>query len=125
MDQINESVDILVQYGGDNDQTDRSQMIKLPELNFLSTRPLYSIQQQNIISIRKYFKDKNWLLLSTYATLNTMYLCNQIELEQKVSEHFLQTQAYTLIQEFSDMNRDDLQSFFNHLNQEIDWNLTD
>jgi len=123
MDQINESVDILVQHRADDDHSNQVQMIKLPQLNFISTRPLYSIQQRDILSIREYFKDKNWLLLQTYTTMNTMYLCNKHEFEQKLSEYFIQTNAYTLIKECSEMNQDDLQKIFSRIVNQIDLKL--
>jgi hypothetical protein len=120
MDQINESVDIIVQYG----RADHiEKMIKLPYLNFISTRPLYSIQQRDIVSIRQYFNDKNFLLLPTYATMNKMYLCDKTEMDQKVAEHFLQTKAYTLIHDCIDMNQDELQTLFNVIIHQIDSKL--
>jgi hypothetical protein len=95
-------------------------MIKLPPLIPTSTRPLYSIQQRNIASIRQYFKEKNWLLLSTYATMNTMYLCNKIEFEQKLSEYLIQTKAFTFMKDCSEIDQDDVKCFFNDLNRYIE-----
>ena len=126
MDQINESVDIIVQYGS----ADRKQkMIQLSHLNFISPRPLYSIHHRDILSIREYFKEKNYLLLTTYATMNQMYLCSKIEMDQKVSEHFMQTKAYEIHHVYNNMNvhthmiQDFFQTVFNSVNQLIDSTL--
>ena len=106
MDHINESVDVIVQYAA-NDNSAARQMSPLPLSGFISSRPLYSIQQQDIFSMRQYFREKNWLLLPTYANFNTMYLCPVREFEEKVSEPLLRSNSYRLIREYSATNKDD------------------
>jgi len=123
MDQINKSVDILVQHGDISEHSDSVQMTLLPQLNSVSKRPWYSVQQRTISLVRQYFTEKNWLLLPTATIINNMYLCPKIEFEEKVSNHFTQTNAYKLIRDCSDTSQRDLQDFFRSMLHRINSEL--
>lgn len=100
MEHINESIDLLVLYDDDDDDNeDRDLLVRMPSWNIRSTRPLYSVREKDLHTVRAYFAKKNWILLSVFSTVNTMYLCRRRDIEEKVSEHFRRTQAYLLLQE--------------------------
>ena len=122
MNYINESVDILVQYGDfDTDHANSVQMTQIPQWNTESKRPLYSVHKQNLSTVREYFHEKNWLLLTTSTILNAMYLCPRMEFEQKVSDHLMKSNAYKLIKECSNMMSEKaLQEVFNYVRYRID-----
>ena len=125
MNQINESVDILVQYGDFvTDHVNSVQMTQIPQWNRESKRPLYSVHKQNLSTVREYFHEKNWLLLTTSTILNAMYLCPRMEFEQKVFDHLIKSNAYKVIEECSEMkSQKDLQEVFNYIRYKIDSRL--
>jgi hypothetical protein len=122
MEDINQSVDIILHYDGHyhHEQDDYALMTKLPSLHLQSTRPLYAIQREDITKVRHYFNNKNWCLLPSFNTDNMMYLCDSMEYHRKVSPYFMDLQAYTFIDEFHSSNKDHiLESYLDSINKEI------
>lgn len=129
MNQITESVDVLIRYGNTITCDKRTiPMSQIPQFNSVSTRSLYSIDKENLSMVRDYFQEKNWLLLTSSTTMHTLYLCPRIEFEQRVSDHFMNNNnnnAYTLIKDCSGMTSEkNFQAFFNHILRTIDTTLT-
>ncbi|CAF1316526.1 unnamed protein product [Adineta steineri] len=143
VDQINGSVDIVVQLfdnydnGSDDDdelnndnnisicsfdmknntlalqQKKEIAIVRIPDYR-LNARSLYSIHKNDIQLIRQLFKEQNRLLLKTYQS-NAMYSCTMDEFEQKTSAFIEQTNAYSLIQEFSKTNRHCVRKYLDNL----------
>ncbi|CAF1366022.1 unnamed protein product [Adineta ricciae] len=128
VDEINESIDIVVQVFNDNcddnvdngnknedqdtlcnynngdhlediEEVNKMSLVRVPEYR-LNARPLYCIQKKDIRLIRQKFKEQNRLLLKTYKS-NAMYSCTINEFESKISTFFTQTNAYDLIEELN------------------------
>jgi hypothetical protein len=131
VDEINESIDIVVQILDDDDDDDddvdnknededttcsyddgnhtekkeENEGKTIPMVRIpeyrLNPRPLYCIQKNDIKLIREKFKAQNRLLLKTYKS-NAMYSCTINEFESKISAFFTRTNAYSLIEEFNE-----------------------
>ena len=99
MEYINKSVDLIVLYDDDDDNEQKDLLVRMPPWNSRSARPLYSVREKDLHIVRAYLAKKNWVLLSVYSTVNTMYLCHRRAIEQEVNEHFQRTQAYLLLRE--------------------------
>ena len=54
-------------------------------------------KKKYIQRIQRELEDKDYVLLKAYIS-HTYYLCQTNEMEQKVSEHMIRTNAYTLIE---------------------------
>ncbi|CAF1338859.1 unnamed protein product [Adineta steineri] len=127
MDQINQAVDIIVQYIGGNHrqhQDDTVEMTRIPQEHTPSKRPVYIVRQRDITKIQTYFRNKNWLLLPSCTIADTMYLCDQVEYTQKVTKHLQETQAYKIVKRLQSFNGDDGQSYLNGIKERIQWELT-
>jgi hypothetical protein len=132
VDEINESVDIVVQLFDDDDDDDSSTddnasnnsmgsfdaqsshsnqqketgseifIVRMPEYR-LNARPLYAIQKKDIKMIRELLKEQNRLLLKAYKS-NAMYSCSISEFEEKIATFMTQTNAYSLVHELNESN---------------------
>jgi NurA-like 5'-3' nuclease len=131
VDEINESVDIVVQLFDDDDdndddlqndhsvcsfdaqnshfnqkkETEKEILIVRMPAHRLNARPLYAIQKKDIKKIRQLLKEQHRLLLKAYKS-NAMYSCSIHEFDEKISTFMTQTNAYSLIEELNGTNPD-------------------
>lgn len=98
MDTIYTSANLLVHFdddAGDNNDT----LVQLPMWHGEAARPLYSVSLKDLSLIRDASPSNDWLVLSVYSTVNIVYVCQRDEFDQKVAEHFQDSQAYVRIEE--------------------------
>jgi hypothetical protein len=138
VDEINESIDIVVQsfdddyndddvdddtrcsYYDEHQHEERKEenqktisIIGIPAYR-LNARPLYYIQKKDIQLIQQQFKEQNRLLLKTYKS-NAMYSCTIDEFQANISTFFTRTNAYSLIEELNETNPNCIQKYLDDL----------
>ncbi|CAF2890422.1 unnamed protein product [Rotaria sp. Silwood2] len=106
VDEINQSIDIVIPWMNDVDENETEDE-KIIHIGGYKTngRPLYLIKRRNDIDfIRKQFAEKNHLLLKTFNTY-AYYSCDITEMQHKVLQHMINTGAYSFIMEFNYTNQ--------------------
>ncbi|CAF1515746.1 unnamed protein product, partial [Adineta steineri] len=74
-----------------------------------SKRPIYIVEQRNLVDIGRQLNEQNYRVIPVYkAPVNIFYVCQQIEIEEKSSLFLQQTQAYSIVADFT--NNDDVNS---------------